>query len=68
MNFNSRYNEFAADRYAQSLGMADALGRGLVKISVGEKERFPIEQKIPVTVPIAFIFFFSCFICEVITD
>lgn len=36
MNFNSRYNEFAADKYARSLGMADALGRGLVKISVGE--------------------------------
>jgi len=34
MNFNSRYNEFAADKYAQQLGMADALGRGLVKISV----------------------------------
>jgi Zn-dependent protease with chaperone function len=36
MNFNSRRNEFAADKYAQELGMADALGRGLVKISVGE--------------------------------
>lgn len=33
MNFNSRCNEFAADRYAVKLGMGEALGRGLVKIS-----------------------------------
>lgn len=34
MNFNSRANEFAADRYALDLGMGAALGSGLVKISV----------------------------------
>ena len=33
MNYNSRCNEFAADRYAVKLGMGEALGRGLVKIS-----------------------------------
>lgn len=36
MNYNSRCNEFAADQYALKLGMGDALGRGLVKISTGE--------------------------------
>ena len=34
MNFNSRKNEFAADRYAQSLGMEDDLCKGLIKISI----------------------------------
>ena len=34
MNFNSRRNEFAADRYAQSLGMEDDLCKGLIKISI----------------------------------
>jgi STE24 endopeptidase len=33
MNYNSRTNEFAADKYSKDLGMADALSRGLVKIS-----------------------------------
>jgi Zn-dependent protease with chaperone function len=35
MAYNSRRNEFAADQYALKLGMGDALGRGLVKISTG---------------------------------
>lgn len=34
MNFNSRYNEFAADAFSKKLGMADALAKGLIKISV----------------------------------
>lgn len=34
MNFNSRANEFAADRFSNKLGMGDALKSGLVKISV----------------------------------
>ena len=34
MNFNSRRNEFAADRYADSLGMGEDLCKGLIKISV----------------------------------
>jgi Zn-dependent protease with chaperone function len=34
LNINSRANEFAADQYAKDLGMATALGSGLVKISV----------------------------------
>lgn len=33
MNFNSRANEFAADAYSKELGLAEALARGLVKIS-----------------------------------
>ncbi|CAM9198153.1 unnamed protein product, partial [Ectocarpus fasciculatus] len=34
MNFNSRYNEFQADKYACTLGMGHELAEGLVKISV----------------------------------
>lgn len=34
MNANSRRNEFAADRYALSLGMEEDLCKGLIKISV----------------------------------
>jgi STE24 endopeptidase len=34
MNFNSRVNEFAADRYALNLGMAEPLASGLIKISI----------------------------------
>ena len=30
-----RSNEFAADKYAADLGMADDLASGLVKISIG---------------------------------
>jgi len=36
MTFNSRTNEFAADRYAVSLHMGKELASGLIKISVGE--------------------------------
>lgn len=39
MNFNSRYNEFQADKYACTLGMGHELAEGLVKISVGKKFR-----------------------------
>jgi hypothetical protein len=35
MNFNSRANEFAADRFAKDLGMGEDLGKGLIKISIG---------------------------------
>jgi len=35
MTFNSRTNEFAADRYAVSLHMGKELASGLIKISVG---------------------------------
>jgi Zn-dependent protease with chaperone function len=38
MAYNSRRNEFAADQYALNLGMGDALGRGLVKISTGDTD------------------------------
>jgi STE24 endopeptidase len=34
LNFNSRFNEFAADAFSKKLGKADALGRGLIKISI----------------------------------
>lgn len=34
-NFNSRANEFAADKYANDLGMGPALASGLIKISIG---------------------------------
>jgi STE24 endopeptidase len=34
MNFNSRANEFAADRYAAKLGMGEDLCKGLIKISI----------------------------------
>ena len=36
MNFNSRYNEFAADRYALDLDYAEPLASGLIKISIGK--------------------------------
>ena len=35
MNFNSRYNEFSADRYARDLDYAEPLASGLIKISIG---------------------------------
>lgn len=35
MNFNSRYNEFQADKFACTLGMGQELADGLVKISIG---------------------------------
>lgn len=34
MKFNSRYNEFAADKFSVDLGYGSALASGLVKISV----------------------------------
>jgi len=34
LNFNSRYNEFSADRFAATLGYGTELGSGLIKISV----------------------------------
>jgi STE24 endopeptidase len=34
MNFNSRRNEFAADKYGKDLGMAKELASGLIKISI----------------------------------
>lgn len=34
LNFNSRANEFAADKYANDLGMGPALSTGLIKISI----------------------------------
>ena len=34
LNMNSRYNEFAADKYSQQLGMGKDLSSGLIKISV----------------------------------
>jgi Zn-dependent protease with chaperone function len=40
MNFNSRYNEFAADRFSKDLGMGDDLGQGLIKISKGNPDEF----------------------------
>jgi hypothetical protein len=36
LHINSRANEFAADAYANQLGMGEGLCTGLVKISVGE--------------------------------
>ena len=36
MNFNSRYNEFAADKYALDLDYAEPLASGLIKISIGK--------------------------------
>lgn len=35
VNINSRANEFAADKYAATLGMGDGLATGLIKISIG---------------------------------
>ena len=34
LNINSRRNEFAADKYAVDIKMGDALGKGLIKISI----------------------------------
>ncbi len=33
LNFNSRHNEFQADKYSQQLGMGGELSSGLIKIS-----------------------------------
>lgn len=35
LNCNSRRNEFQADKFSNDLGLGQALGSGLIKISVG---------------------------------
>jgi STE24 endopeptidase len=35
MNFNSRYNEFQADKFSCDLGYGEELAQGLIKISIG---------------------------------